>query len=265
MSGAAYLSALAAYRTGAGLVEIMTVESNRLILQGQLPEAILTTINPDLLDTTEEKEKIKQAVGRSDVIVMGPGLGVSDKAKKVLDLVTLYAQVPLIVDADAINIAARYYNTFPLMRGNTCMRLNELNNSLPKGTILTPHLLELARLMDQPVSDIQDNLLNTADTCTNDTDLIYVLKDARSVVAYEDERYLNYSGNNGMATAGTGDVLTGILAALIAQGMDSFEAAKLGVYIHGLAGDVAAAKKNRYSMIASDVVNGLEDVLGGMI
>src|SRR5699024_7187494 len=115
------------------------------------------------------------------------------------------------------------------------------------------------------VSDIQDNLLKTADSCTKDTDLVYVLKDARSVVAYEDERYINYSGTNGMATAGTGDVLTGILAALIAQGMDSFEAAKLGDYILCLAGDGAAAKKNRYRMIASDGVNGLEDVLGGMI
>ena len=265
MSGAAYLSAHAAYRTGAGLVEIMTVESNRLILQGQLPEAILTTIDPSILEDTAEKGKIKQAVERADAIVMGPGLGVSEKAQKLLDLVTLYADVPLIVDADAINLAAHFYNTFPLMRGNTCLRLNELNNSLPKGTILTPHLLELARLMDIPVNEVQDNLLATADTCTKDTDLVYVLKDARSVVAYEDERYINYSGNNGMATAGTGDVVTGILAALIAQGMDSFEAAKLGVYIHGLAGDVAANKKNRYSMIASDVVNGLEDVLGGMI
>ena len=243
----------------------MTVESNRLILQAQLPEAILTTLNPDLLDTVDEIEKIKQAVGRADVIVMGPGLGVSEKARKLLDLVTLHADVPLIVDADAINLAAHFYNTFPLMRGNTCLRLNELNNSLPKGSILTPHLLELARLMDKPMSEVQDNLLNTADACTTDNDLVYVLKDARSVVAFGGERYINYSGNNGMATAGTGDVLTGILAALIAQGMNSFEAAKLGVYIHGLAGDVAANKKNRYSMIASDVVSGLEDVLDGMI
>ncbi|MGP6145762.1 NAD(P)H-hydrate dehydratase [Jeotgalibaca sp. A122] len=265
MSGAAYLSAHAAYRTGAGLVEILTVDANRTILQTQLPEAVLTTFNPDQLDEAEEKEKIKQAVKRSRVIVMGPGLGVSDESKKLLDYVTLQANVPLIVDADAINVAAHFYNTFPLMRGNACLRLGELNNSLPKGTILTPHLLELARLMDMPVNKIQEDLLNTADICTKDTDLVYVLKDARSVVAHGHERYINSSGNNGMATAGTGDVLTGILAGLVAQGMDSFEAAKLGVYIHGLAGDVAASKKNRYSMMASDVVNGLEDVLGGMV
>lgn len=263
MSGAAFLSAHAAYRTGTGLVEIMTVEENRTILQTQLPEAVLTTFNPSQLGEMAEKAKIKQALKRATVIVMGPGLGISDESKKLLDYVTLEAEVPLIVDADAINVAAEMYNTYPLMRGNACLRLGELNNSLPAGSILTPHLLELARLMDMPLQKIQEDLLATADICTKDTDLVYVLKDSRSVVAYDDERYLNAAGNNGMATAGTGDVLTGILAGLIAQGMPSFEAAKLGVYIHSLAGDVAASKKNRYSMIASDVVDALADVLSG--
>lgn len=260
MSGAAFLSAKAAYRTGVGLVEILTPEENRTILQTQLPEAILTTYDPDKLDERPEKDKIKAAVSRANAVVIGPGIGTTEASHKLLDIATLYLEAPTVFDADAINVTAQYYNTFPLMVRNPYVRLTEFAHSLPPQTIVTPHLKELSRLMDVSLKDVQDNLLDAADQCTLDSDLIYAIKDARSLVCHHEERYINTSGNSGMATAGSGDVLTGILSGLLAQGMAPFEAAKMGVFLHGLAGDAAAAKYSEYGMIASDIIECLGDV-----
>lgn len=261
MSGAAYLSAKAAYRTGAGLVEILSTQENRAILQTQLPEAILTTYNPELLDERSEKEKIKTAVARATAVVIGPGIGTTESSHKLLDIATLHLEAPTVFDADAINVTAQYYNTFPLMVRNPYVRLTEFAHSLPPKTIITPHLKELSRLMDVSLKDVQENLIDAANQCTTDSELIYAIKDARSLVCYREERYINTSGNSGMATAGSGDVLTGILAGLLAQGMEPYEAAKTGVFLHGLAGDAAAAKYSEYGMIASDIIDCLGVVL----
>lgn len=260
MSGAAFLSAKAAYRTGAGLVEILTPEANRVILQTQLPEAILTTYDPENISEKNEKERIKRTIQQADHVVIGPGISTSEATHKLLDLVTLYLTKPVVFDADAINLTANYYNTFPMMRNNSCVRVNELSNSLPPQSIVTPHLKELARLLDRPIMDIQENLLGVADSVTQDSDLIFVMKDTRTIVTYDSDRYINHSGNNGMATGGTGDVLTGIIAGLLVQGCPPPEAAKLGVYIHGLAGDIAAEKVSSRSLLASDVIEALGDV-----
>lgn len=264
MSGAAFLSAKAAYRTGTGLVEILTPQENREILQVQLPEAILTTYDPEQLDERSEKDKIKAAVGRASAVVIGPGIGTTEASHKLLDITTLHLDAPAVFDADAINVTAQYYNTFPLMVRNSYVRLTEFAHSLPPGTIVTPHLKELSRLMDINLADVQENLLDAADQCTLDSELIYAIKDARSLVCYREERYLNTSGNSGMATAGSGDVLTGILAGLLAQGMEPYEAAKVGVFLHGLAGDAAAKRYSEYSMIASDIIESLGEVLRGI-
>ena len=192
--------------------------------------------------------------------MIGPGISTSEATHKLLDLVTLYLTKPVVFDADAINLTANYYNTFPMMRNNSCVRVNELSNSLPPQSIVTPHLKELARLLDRPIMDIQENLLGVADSVTQDSDLIFVMKDTRTIVTYDSDRYINHSGNNGMATGGTGDVLTGIIAGLLVQGCSPPEAAKLGVYIHGLAGDIAAEKVSSRSLLASDVIEALGDV-----
>lgn len=264
MSGAAYLSAKAAYRTGAGLVEILTAQVNRNILQVQIPEAILTTYDPDQLDDKAEKAKIRKAVEQADAVVIGPGIGVTKASHQLLDIATLYMETPAVFDADAINLIAEYYNTFPLMRNHPYVRLNEFSLSLPPQSIITPHLKELARLMDRSVHYIENNLLAAADLCTKDSELIYAIKGERTLVSYAMDRYINRSGNSGMATAGSGDVLTGIIAGLLAQGTEPFEAAKLAVYIHGLAGDRAAQQKSEYSLIASDIIESLGAVLREM-
>ncbi len=253
ISGACFLSAKAAYRTGAGLVKLMTVTDNRTILQTLLPEAILTTYDPNVLMDNAEIEKILADIEWATVIVIGPGIGVSRKAEELLDLVIQNAKVPVIIDADAINILANKMN---LKKD----RIEELAAYLPDQTILTPHLKELSRLIGIPVEEIANGLVETADKCTYNNKLIVAIKDARTIVAYENMRYINVSGNSGMATGGAGDVLTGIIAALIAQGLSPSKATMLGVYIHGLAGDSAAEQKGKYALIASDIVEKLADI-----
>ncbi len=260
MSGACFFSAKAACRTGAGLVKVMTVEENRTILQSQLPEALMFTYAPDSFDNKKTDEMIKE-IEWADVIVIGPGIGVNEIAGKLLELVLNYGNGPVIIDADGINLLARKAEKLENQIAAKCNRVENIASYLPKQTILTPHLKELAVLLNMPVEEITGNLIQTADQCTHKNKLIFALKDARTIVAYENMRYINTSGNNGMSTGGTGDVLTGVIAGLAAQGLNAKEAAMLGVYIHGLAGDKAREVKGSYALIASDVIDALSLVL----
>lgn len=247
MSGAAYFSAKAAYRTGAGLVHILTHEDNRVILQTQLPEAILSVYGdrPD-----EQRDIILAAMEKADVIVIGVGLGQSPAAEAIVRTTLSRANVPLIIDADAINIIARDLSILDLA-------------SVP--IIMTPHLAEMARFCDLTVPEIEADKLYHAIEVAKQNALICVLKGHETLVVDggADERmiYLNKSGNSGMATGGSGDVLTGVIAALIAQGMEPFVAATLGVYIHGLAGDAAAEELGEYSVMASDIIDHISAVI----
>ena len=259
MSGAAYLSAKAAYRTGAGLVKVLTSEANRIILQTSLPEALFSAYDEESLDVDELQQKLKEELEWASVIVVGPGLGLSLTAAELLENVIRKAKVPIIVDADAMTLIAKKLDQQKV--NDLQERLKALTALLPEHTILTPHLMELSRLMGISVSEISDNLIDTARQCSYNNNLIYTIKDARTIVTQGNLRYVNVSGNHGMATGGSGDVLTGILAGLIAQGMKEYDAACLGVYIHGLAGDIAAEEKGTYSMMASDIVNSIEKVM----
>lgn len=252
MAGACFLSAKAAYRTGAGLVKVLTVEENRIIMQSLLPEALLSTYEADTSMTEVESEKVKAEITWASAIVFGPGIGVNDKSKLLLDLVIKNAKVPVILDADALNILSNRYGN-----GDT---FQEIVRNLPSHTIVTPHLKELSRLMQIPVEQITDDLLGVADLCTNDNHLIYAIKDARTIVAYDKVRYINTSGNCGMATGGSGDVLTGVIAALLAQGLTPLEATMLGVFLHGLAGNKAAEQKGEYALMASDLIEALTEI-----
>ncbi len=252
MSGAAYFSAKAAYRTGVGLVRILTHKDNRVILQTQLPEAILSVYGDEV---EKEKETILDAVAWADVIVIGVGLGKSEEAKRLLRTVLCAADVPLVIDADALN----------LMAAN-----GELWESVTAPVIVTPHPLEMARLCHMDVSVIERDRFTAAINFSEKYALICVLKGHQTIVSDGTEArglgdkhtlYLNRSGNSGMATGGSGDVLTGIIAALIAQKMPPFEAAALGVYIHGLAGDAAAEALGEYSLMASDIIDHISEIM----
>lgn len=259
MCGAAYLSASAAYRMGAGLVRILTEEENYPVLAGLLPEALITGYDGKALAREEEAEceRIRAAVDWAETIVVGPGIGTGEGALHLVEIVAAKACVPCIFDADALNlISARLGEGLSVRE-----RVKNLAEFLPEHTIITPHLKELSRLLNVPVAEISGDLIDTAGRCTYNNKLIYVLKDARTVVAQGEERYLNLSGNEGMATGGSGDVLTGMIAGLLAGGCEPYTAARLGVYIHGLAGDAAVSRLTGRCMLAGDIIRYLPDVL----
>ncbi|MBO5306301.1 MAG: NAD(P)H-hydrate dehydratase [Clostridia bacterium] len=252
MSGAAYFAAKAAYRMGAGLVHILTHKDNRIILQTQLPEAILSTYGDDV---ERDRETVLDAVSRADAIVVGVGLGQSEQAKRLLSMVLSQADAPLVIDADALNILAKH---------------GELWEQISAPVIVTPHPLEMARLCHMDVSVIERDRLTAAVNFSEKYALVCVLKGHNTIVSdgaeargLGDEHtvYLNHSGNSGMATGGSGDVLSGIIASLIAQKMLPFDAATLGVYIHGLAGDAAAEALGEYSVMASDIIDHISEII----
>lgn len=250
VSGAAYLSAKAAYRTGAGLVKIITPESNRTILQSLLPEALLCTYEPELTGV----DWLKQELDWATSVVLGPGIGISEDAKKIFKYVMENIKIPLILDADAINLLAddEKYVINDKKNHSTVLQL-------PDNVILTPHLKEMSRLTKLPLRYIVENTLEVAEQYHDG--FVLVLKDARTIVQDKEHLYVNVSGNDGMATGGSGDVLTGIIAGLVAQGMNCFEAAAMGVYVHGLAGDYVTRKKNAYSLMAGDIIDALSCIL----
>ncbi|NLP34416.1 MAG: NAD(P)H-hydrate dehydratase [Clostridiales bacterium] len=256
MSGAAYFSAKAAYKTGAGLVKILTSSDNRQILQTLLPEALLASY--DESKSIEGTDELLESLSWASVIVIGPGLGQSEQTKSILCTVIKEAKVPVIIDADGLNLLAKIIETDSM---NVETRINSLAEFMKAPTILTPHLMELSRLLNIPVTQIKENIIDTAKQCSYNNKLIYVIKDVRTIVTHKGNHYINLSGNHGMATGGSGDVLTGIIAALVAQGMAPYDAACLGVYLHGLAGNDAARNKGPYSMIASDILTSIENVI----
>lgn len=243
MAGAAYFSAAAAYHTGAGLVRVLTPEENRIIIQTALPEAVLTTYEKDHFD----EEQLLECVRWASVIVVGPGIGTGPVSEKMVETVLKFADVPCIVDADGLNLIAK----------------NQFSLSAVKGSlILTPHLGEMSRLCQRSISEIRDTLVSSAGKFAEESGAVVVLKDARTVTAVPDEKiYINQSGNSGMATGGSGDVLTGVIAGLVAQGCEPKEAAPLGVYLHGLVGDEMAGRVGSYSLTASDLIEGVGRVL----
>lgn len=238
MAGAVLLAGEAAYRTGCGLVKVLSAEENRNILQSGLPEALYTS--------WQKEQVLEQALPWANVVGIGPGLGTSEHAREILKKLCLLWKGPLVIDADGLNILAENQEYF---------------KSSEADIIVTPHPGEMARLTGQNVSAILDDLVETAMKFAREHQVICVLKDARTVVTDGEHLYINCSGNNGMAVGGSGDVLTGVICGLLAQGMMPFQAACMGVYLHGLAGGAAKERLGCPSMLAGDIVEGLSDVL----
>ena len=238
MSGAAYLAAKAAYRTGCGLA----AEANRTVYQTQLPEAVLK-VYPD---TGAGEEWLKDALAGSSAIVLGPGLGQSENALDLVKWTIQTAAMPIVLDADGLNLLAAH---------------PELWSEVPFGTVITPHPMEMARLLRCPVETVAADIPGTALSFAEERGVICVLKSHRTAVSDGNRLMINNSGNSGMATGGSGDVLSGIIASLIAQGMQPYNAACLGVYLHGLAGDEAAAKLGEHALMASDIIDALPAIL----
>lgn len=244
MAGAAFLSADAAYATGCGLVEVFTPEENRIIIQQKIPEAVLTTYRESDFSTKMVKESIKKA----DIIIMGPGLGKSRQAEEIVEYVIKNSQKPCVVDADALNILAEHLEWLEEKRAEC---------------ILTPHMKELSRLCKKEVTILKKDCISVALEFSGKYDCIVVAKDARTVILEKktERCSINLSGCNGMATAGSGDVLTGIIGGLLAQKMGSYEAACMGVFVHGLAGEKARETMGNYSMKASHIISNIHKII----
>ncbi|MCR5649812.1 MAG: NAD(P)H-hydrate dehydratase [Lachnospiraceae bacterium] len=238
MSGAAVLSANAAFRSGCGMVRVYTPKENRGILQETVPEAIVS-----VYDEEDPLSEIKECFEWCDVVAIGPGLSFSDSAKALVKFVFENSPVPVVADADALNIAST----------DPGMLINE-----SRDIIITPHVGEMSRLTGLSVNDITEHLLETAADFAESYNVICVLKDARTVIADpQGKACINLNGNSGMATAGSGDVLTGIIVSLLAQGLNPYEAACMGCALHGKAGDAASKRLGEAGVMARDIIDGI--------
>ena len=235
--GAAILAARSALRSGAGLVTTCVPECGYAILQSAIPEAMCAITGTDVAERIEGWE-------RATVVGIGPGIGTSEKTIEAVTEFLDACKSPVVVDADALNIIAAN---------------QDLLSKLPKHSVLTPHPKEFARLFGENTNSMIQ--VDHARIQAMRYGFIIVLKNHfTTVISPEGECWYNMTGNPGMATAGSGDVLTGIITGLMAQGYEPLQAALMGVYIHGKAGDLAAVSRSMEAMIASDITDHLAGV-----
>ncbi len=239
MAGAAYFAAKAAYFCGAGLVKIITEECNRVILQTLLPEAVLYTYT----EATPINE-ILEEVNSCTTAVLGPGLGKKEKQQKLVRAILENCTLPLVLDADGLNLSCG----------------TELIGSYHGQMVITPHPGEVSRLLERTIGDILSNPFDCLEDLKKRYHCTVLLKDAHTLISKDKITYINLTGNNGMATGGCGDVLSGMVAAFLHNNIPE-EAAALAAYIHGKAGDFATEKHGTHSVTASRVIENIEEAL----
>lgn len=224
MTGAGFLSSISALKVGAGYVELASCERVLNTIASLAPEVVLAPIS-----------KIPEILNSATTLLIGCGLSTSDVAKQIVENV-LPTKIPTVVDADGLNILAKS------------------NITLNKNSILTPHPKEASRLLGCELEDVLEDMENSAKKICEKYNCITVLKSHRTIVTDGERVYHNTTGNSALAKAGSGDVLAGIIAGFLAQKMTPFDASCLGVYIHGLAGDLAKNDLTAYGVLASDTV-----------
>jgi len=247
-SGAALILARAALRSGVGLVTVATPRSVQpIVAAGQaelmtVPLAETKRGGPSRLSAASLRELLRLR----DALALGPGLGTEGAARAVVVALLAARKVPAVLDADGLNAFSAELRPRPKLRAGRYP------------LVLTPHPGEAARLLGTTVAAIQSDRLGSARRLAAETGAVAILKGRRTVVTHPDGRAsLNASGNPGMATGGTGDALTGIVGALLARGLDGFDAARLGTYVHGAAGDLASESFGEDGMIAGDLIDAL--------
>ena len=256
ISGAAFFAAKAAYRMGCGLVHIVSHENNRAMLQTNIPEALYTFYNnsgSSVSKTSKVLEELQEIIKKVSAVVIGPGIGQSDFAKKLLYTVLKEKEqlpdLPVLIDADGLNLLSGMEEYFGADR----------SIQLPSSYVLTPHLKEMSRLVQLPVSEIRENLLSTAKEKTKGA--VLVLKDARTLITNGEKTVINQSGNSALSKGGSGDVLSGMAGGLLARGTDPFTAAALAVYLHGCAAEEYIKYRSSSSMLASELLEILPKIL----
>lgn len=242
LTGAVCLCAGAALKTGAGLVKTGVPESLAGIFEVKLTEVMTMPLEETVQKTLSlgAFEKIRDNIEKIDVIALGCGAGLDESTKKLIWKIIENIDKTLIIDADGLGALAENLEVLQLRKS--------------KNIVLTPHLGEFSRLTKLSIEQIKKQRKKLAKEFALRYNLTLVLKGWRTLVTDGRALFENTTGNPGMATAGSGDVLTGIIAGLTAQGIDCFSAAKLGVYLHGKAGDLAVRDKTQNCLIASDII-----------
>lgn len=252
-SGAAVLCAEAALHSGSGLVTLGIPKSLNSAIIKIKPKEVMTLPLPETMNGVlgaSSYKKIEEFIKHADILAIGPGLGLDGSTKALIRKVIINTAKPLVIDADGLNALTDHLDI---------LRIPEPVSRIP---ILTPHPGEMSRLTGINAKKIQQQRKNIAKSFSKGYNCITVLKGYQTVVADPKEKvYINKTGNPGMATAGSGDVLTGIIASFLGQGLEPFDAAKYGVYIHGLAGDLAAKEKTQICLIASDIIDKIPDAV----
>lgn len=251
MSGSICLTGQAVAKSGAGLITVAVPEGIQQIIALKLtevmslalPQTSRVSLNMDSLPI------LKGFLNKIDALALGPGLSSEEEGFCLVREIIKNIEVPTVLDADGLNALALHTELFPLAKAPL---------------ILTPHPGEMARLTGLPVRNIVKNSIEIALKYAKLWQVVLVLKGAPTVIATKDRLYLNSTGNSGMATGGSGDVLTGIITGLLAQGLEPERAACLGVYLHGLAGDEAKKEKGERGMLAGDILNYLPIALKNM-
>jgi hydroxyethylthiazole kinase-like uncharacterized protein yjeF len=260
-SGAALLCAEAAMRAGSGLV---TLGIPKGIIQATTKLKPKEVMVLPLSETSEGSpslanyKKIKVFLKNIDVLLVGPGIGQCKSTQGLARKLISTINKPMVIDADGLNALVGHLDLLQA----SCYRPQAACSLQPAARILTPHPGEMSRLLGSSIRKIQDNRKEVALKFAKDYKVTLVLKGHNTVVAdYAGNLYANKTGNPGMATAGSGDVLTGIIGAFLGQGLNAFNAARYAAYLHGLAGDLAAKKKTQIGMVASDIINMIPEAI----
>jgi NAD(P)H-hydrate epimerase len=248
MAGAAGLVGASALRSGAGLVRVASPAEVQPVVATFEPSYMTYPLKNDddgLIRFKPAREAISRLIEKVDVLAIGPGLGQSGDIRELVHWVVEEVKIPTVLDADALNALAGQTDTLANLR---------------RPVVITPHPGEFARLTGRPIAEIQADRDGHAVALAQAADhLVVVLKGANTIVTDGHRIAVNTTGNPGMATGGAGDVLTGVIAALMGQKLSAFDAAHLGVHVHGLAGDIARDQNGEIGMIAGDIVDSLPD------
>lgn len=248
MTGAAYLTSTAALLSGSGLVTLGVPKGLNQVMEEKLVEVMTKPLPQTSAGTlsTHALPAIREFIKKADVVAIGPGLSGHRETKVLVRRLVTTLDKKFVLDADGINA----------FKGAA-----SLLKKVKAEFVITPHPGEMSRLTGISISSIQRDRKGVAKKAAKLYNCITVLKGSSTVVASpKGEVYINETGNPGMATGGVGDILTGIIASLMGQGLEPFGAAKLGVYVHGRAGDLAVREKGEISLIATDLLNKLPEV-----
>lgn len=245
LTGSAILTCKSALRSGIGLLKLYIPESLAMLITHSVPEAItvpLQEVRKGVIGITHFDRILKESES-ADVIAIGPGCGNTAETSELVRRIIQELEKPVVIDADGLNAIIR----------NADILLNKKSS-----IVMTPHPGEMSKLIGLSTEEINERPIQIASDYAKKWDVILVLKGARTIVAAPNgDVFVNVTGNSGMATAGSGDVLTGIIAGFIGQGLSPIEASRLGVYVHGRSGDSSADYKGEYGLLAGDIVEGL--------